>query len=59
MINKEIGTALYTGIMTDTASFRFPKTSPTTHRVVATLIETGLITQKFITIFMITIVLKN
>ena len=42
MINKEIGTALYTGIMTDTASFRFPKTSPTTHRVVATLIENGI-----------------
>ena len=42
MINKEIGIALYTGIMTDTASFRFPKTSATTHRVVAKLIENGV-----------------
>ena len=42
MINKDIGIALYTGILTDTASFRFPKTSATTHRVVAKLIENGV-----------------
>ena len=42
LLNKDIGTALYTGIMTDTASFRFPKTTATTHRVVAHLIEVGI-----------------
>ena len=42
LLNKDIGTALYTGIMTDTASFKFPKTTATTHRVVAHLIEVGI-----------------
>ena len=42
LINKAIGSALYTGIMTDTASFRFPKTTSTTHRIVAHLIEIGV-----------------
>lgn len=40
-INKEIATQLYVGIMTDTGSFRFPLTTPTTHRVIAHLIECG------------------
>jgi len=40
-INAPIASALYTGIMTDTGgSFRFT-TTPTTHRVVASLIEKG------------------
>lgn len=39
--NKEIATCLYTGIMTDTGSFRYPSTSADTHRVVASLIESG------------------
>lgn len=42
LINKEVGIGLYTGIMTDTASFRFPKTSVKTHRVAAHLIELGV-----------------
>jgi phosphoesterase RecJ-like protein len=42
LMNSDIGTALYTGIMTDTASFRFPKTTSTTHRVVAHFIEVGV-----------------
>lgn len=42
MMNKTIGAALYTGIMTDTASFRFPKTTSTTHRVVAHLMDLGV-----------------
>lgn len=42
LMNVAIGTALYTGIMTDTASFRFPKTTSTTHRVVAHFIEVGV-----------------
>lgn len=33
---------LYTGVMTDTGSFRFPSVSPATHRMVATLLETGM-----------------
>ncbi|SDW33434.1 phosphoesterase RecJ domain-containing protein [Aequorivita viscosa] len=41
MLSKEIATNLYTGIMTDTGSFRFPSTTPTTHRIVARLIEAG------------------
>jgi len=40
-ITPEIATNLYTGIMTDTGSFRFPATTSTTHRVIANLIENG------------------
>lgn len=42
LIDDEIGTSLYTGIMTDTGSFRFASTSSTTHRVVADLIDKGV-----------------
>lgn len=41
LLSAEIATNLYTGIMTDTGSFRFPSTSPTTHRVIAHLMEAG------------------
>jgi phosphoesterase RecJ-like protein len=41
-IDVAIGEALYTGIMTDTASFRFSLTTSTTHRVVAHLIDIGV-----------------
>lgn len=40
-ITPEIATCLYTGIMTDTGSFRFSSTSGHTHRVIANLIEKG------------------
>jgi len=40
-INAEISTCLYTGIMTDTGSFRFRSTTSTTHRVIANLIDKG------------------
>lgn len=40
-INKEIASCLYAGIMTDTGSFRHNTTTPTTHRVVADLVERG------------------
>lgn len=40
-LNKEIAECLYTGIMTDTGSFRFPSTSSATHRVIADLIDAG------------------
>ena len=41
-IDVAIGEALYTGIMTDTASFRFSLTTSTTHRVIAHLIDVGV-----------------
>lgn len=40
-ITPEIATCLYTGIMTDTGSFRFPSTTSQTHRVIADLIDKG------------------
>lgn len=39
--STETATALYTAIMTDTGSFRFPKTTPELHRLIAHLIECG------------------
>ncbi|MDC7995557.1 DHH family phosphoesterase [Altibacter sp. HG106] len=42
-IDADIATNLYTGIMTDTGSFRFPATTATTHRVIAQLIENGAV----------------
>lgn len=41
VLNVEIATNLYTGIITDTGSFRFSSTSPETHRVAAHLLECG------------------
>src|SRR5690606_34760811 len=40
-INQDIANCLYTGIMTDTGSFRFPSTTSNTHRVIADLIDKG------------------
>ncbi|UMB54894.1 bifunctional oligoribonuclease/PAP phosphatase NrnA [Lutibacter sp. A64] len=40
-IDKVIATSLYTGIMTDTGSFRFASTTSTTHRIIADLIDKG------------------
>lgn len=42
LINKEIATCLYTGIMTDTGSFRFPSTSASVHKIIAHFKEIGL-----------------
>jgi phosphoesterase RecJ-like protein len=41
-INKSIATCLYTGIMTDTGSFRFPSTTSRTHAIVGDLIAKGV-----------------
>jgi len=41
MIDETIATCIYTGIMTDSGSFRFPSTTPATHRIAAELIERG------------------
>lgn len=40
-IGPQIATCLYTGIMTDTGSFRYRSTTSQTHRVIASLIEKG------------------
>ena len=41
LIDKNIATCIYTGILTDSGSFRFPKTTGTTHRIIADLIDLG------------------
>mgnify|MGYP000890462320 FL=1 len=41
LISSQIATCLYTGIMTDTGSFRFSSTTSTTHRIIANLIDKG------------------
>ena len=40
-IDQHIATCLYTGIMTDTGSFRFDSTTSQTHRIVADLMDKG------------------
>ncbi|SHN35681.1 DHH family phosphoesterase [Mucilaginibacter sp. OK098] len=42
-INKDVATCLYTGIMTDSASFSLPKTTSAVHRIVADLIDAGAV----------------
>ncbi|PQJ74127.1 DHH family phosphoesterase [Polaribacter gangjinensis] len=41
LIDATIATCLYTGIMTDTGSFRFRSTTSKTHRIIADLIDKG------------------
>lgn len=38
---KDISDAIYTAILTDTGSFRFPKTSSEVHSIISSLIELG------------------
>ncbi|MDA7693545.1 DHH family phosphoesterase [Flavobacteriaceae bacterium] len=40
-INKEIASCLYTGIMTDTGSFRYSATTSETHQAISHLIQAG------------------
>ncbi|MEE9364910.1 MAG: DHH family phosphoesterase [Cellulophaga sp.] len=40
-ITKDIANCLYTGIMTDTGSFKFSSTTSRTHKVIADLIDRG------------------
>lgn len=42
LIDKTIATCIYTGITTDTGSFRFSSTTSITHRIVADLIDLGI-----------------
>ncbi|MFL0063691.1 DHH family phosphoesterase [Tenacibaculum maritimum] len=41
LIDEGIATCLYTGIMTDTGSFRFRSTTSKTHKIIADLIDKG------------------
>lgn len=41
LMDKHIANCLYTGIMTDTGSFRFPSTTTKTHLVIAKLMQAG------------------
>lgn len=41
LVNTEVASALYTGIMTDTGSFRFDSVGPHTHMIVSELIRKG------------------
>ena len=40
-LNVEMAECLYTGIVADTGSFKYSSTTPETHRVTASLLETG------------------
>ena len=42
LLDKTIATCLYTGLVTDTGSFRYQTTTSTTHRVAAELIDLGI-----------------
>ncbi len=42
LIDKTIATCIYTGILTDSGGFKFPKTTGRTHRIVADLIDLGV-----------------
>ncbi|GAB3924030.1 DHH family phosphoesterase [Mucilaginibacter myungsuensis] len=42
-INADVASCLYTGIMTDSGSFRYPGTTSDVHRVVADLIDAGAV----------------
>lgn len=41
LIDEKAATCMYTGIMTDTGSFRFPSTTSTTHKIIGELIDKG------------------
>jgi phosphoesterase RecJ-like protein len=43
LINKDVAACLYTGIMTDSASFRLPNTTANVHRIAAELIDLGAV----------------
>lgn len=41
-VNKDVATCLYTGILTDTGSFKFESTSKRVHKIAGDLIEKGI-----------------
>jgi phosphoesterase RecJ-like protein len=46
LVNKDVASCLYAGIMTDTASFRFSSMKADTHRTIAKLMEAGAVNYK-------------
>jgi len=42
-ITRECAVCLYTGLLTDTGSFRFDSTTPAVHRIAAQLLEKGVV----------------
>jgi phosphoesterase RecJ-like protein len=42
LLDKTIATCLYTGILTDSGGFRYPKTTGITHRIAAEFIDLGI-----------------
>jgi phosphoesterase RecJ-like protein len=42
LIDENTGNCIYTGLLTDTGSFRFPATTPKTHFIAADLMERGV-----------------
>lgn len=43
LLDADIGTPLYLGILTDTGNFRFPSTKPRTHEILAKLLNAGVV----------------
>ena len=43
LINKDVATCLYTGIMTDSKSFSLPNTTSAVHRITADLMDAGAV----------------
>lgn len=43
LLDKRMAACLYTGLMTDTGSFKFSSVNSKTHRIVAELLETGIV----------------
>jgi bifunctional oligoribonuclease and PAP phosphatase NrnA len=46
LIDKKIAACLYTGLMTDTGSFRYPSVTAKTHAIIAHLLDTGILPSK-------------
>jgi bifunctional oligoribonuclease and PAP phosphatase NrnA len=42
LLDKNIATCIYTGLITDSGSFRYPNVTSNVHRIVAGLMDTGL-----------------
>lgn len=42
LIDKDIAACVYTGVMTDTGSFRFDSTTSETHHIIGELLKTGI-----------------
>jgi phosphoesterase RecJ-like protein len=46
LVNPDVATCLYTGIMTDSASFSLPNTTADVHRIAADLIDLGAVNSR-------------